>query len=109
MVTCSMCRPVSVKNVPPNSGTADQGLPDGVILSAISRVHSWACNTVKAPPKNMVASSQFRTHGLSPRLAAITASTIVSELDSRQAVITVALMMLSRLNGGGHAGFEIRP
>src|SRR5207302_1472901 len=80
MVTCNMCIPVKVKNVPPKSGTADQGFPEGVILSAMSRVHSWAWSTVKAAPKNMVASSQLRTQGLSPRLAAITASTIVRDL-----------------------------
>src|ERR1700745_58741 len=109
MVTCNMCMPVKVKNVPPKSGTADQGFPEGVILSAMSRVHSWACNTVKAPPKNMVASSQLRTHGLSPRFAAITASTMVSELESRHAVMIVALAMLSFPKGVGHAGFEMRP
>ena len=104
-----MCIPVKVKNVPPKSGTADQGFPEGVILSAMSRVHSWAWSTVKAAPKNMVASSQLRTQGLSPRLAAITASTIVSELESRQAVMMVAFAMLSLPNGVGHAGLEMRP
>src|SRR5437879_2942283 len=94
MVTCSMCMPVSVKNVPPKSGTADQGFPDGVIFSAMRWVHSIACRTVKAAPKNMVASSQLRVHDLSPRLAAITPSTIVNELDSKQAVMMVALVML---------------
>jgi len=33
---------------------------------------------------------------------------MVSELESRQAVITVALAMLSLWNGVGHAGFEMR-
>jgi len=40
---------------------------------------------------------------MSCRCAANTAITIVSELESRQAVITVALMMLSLPNGVGHA------
>src|SRR5690348_9764155 len=96
MVTCNMCMPVSVKNVPPNSGTCDQTLLDGVIFSTlISFVHSMACSTVKAVPKNIVASSQFRVHALSFRFAAITASTMVSELDNRHAVMMVALAMLS--------------
>src|SRR5579885_2265512 len=110
MVTCSMCIPVRVKNVPPKSGTDDQMLLDGVIFSTlISLVHSIACNTVNAAPKNMVASSQLRTQGLSPRFAARTASTMVSELDSKQAVITVALAMLSLWKGVGHGGCEMRP
>src|SRR6516164_2472660 len=110
MVTCSICMPVSVKNVPPNRGTCDQTLLEGVIFSTlISLVHSIACSTVNAAPKNMVASSQLRTQGLSPRCAAITASTMVSELESRQAVITVALAILSLPNGVGQAGFEMRP
>ena len=50
---------------------------------------------MKAVPKNIVASSQFRVHARSPRCAANTPSTIVSELDSRHAVMIVALMMLS--------------
>src|SRR5580765_269802 len=104
-----MCMPVNVKNVPPNRGTADQGLPEGVMFSAMSLVHSMAWRTVKAATKNMVASSQLRVHGLSPRFAAMTASTIVRELDSRHAVMTVALAMLSLPNGVGHAGFEMRP
>src|SRR5437660_5820327 len=99
MVTCNMCIPVKVKNVPPKSGTADQGFPEGVILSAMSRVHSWAWSTVKAAPKNMVASSQLRTQGLSPRLAAIKASTIVREPDGRQAVPLGAFAMLSLPDG----------
>src|SRR5437660_1520686 len=109
MVTCSICIPVSVKNVPPNSGTADHGLPEGVILSAINLVHSIPCRTVKAAPKNIVASSQLRVQDLSPRLAAMTASTMVRELDSRHAVMIVALAMLSLPKGVGHAGFEMRP
>src|SRR5580692_9032945 len=110
MVTCSMCMPVNVKKVPPNSGTDDQTLLEGVIFSTtISLVHSMAWSTVNAAPKNIVASSQFRTQALSFRLPAITASTIVRELDSRHAVMMVALMMLSLLNGVGHAGFETRP
>src|ERR1700741_2155840 len=107
MVTCSMCMPVNVKNVPPNKGTADQTLLEGVIFSTtISLVHSIACRTVNAAPKNMVASSQLRVQALSFRFPAMTASTMVRELDSRHAVMMVALMMLSLLNGVGQAGFE---
>src|SRR6266446_10443322 len=108
MVTCSMGMPVSVKKVPPNCGTEDHAFPEGVILSAIKRVHSMACSTVNAAPKNMVASSQLRVHGLSPRFAARTPRTMVSELDSRQAVITVALAMLCFPKGVGQAGFAMR-
>src|SRR5215468_2238565 len=104
-----MCMPVRVKNVPPKSGTDDQGFPEVVILLSIRWVHSIPCSTVNAAPKNIVASSQFRTQGLSPRLAAITASTIVSELDSRHAVMMVAFRMLSALKGVGQSGFEMRP
>src|SRR5258705_10782650 len=109
MVTCSMCMPVSVKNVPPNCGTvAAHGLLDGIMPSPISLVHSMACRTVNATPKNMVANSQLRVQDLSCRFAASTPSTIVSELDNRQAVITVALAMLSLWKGVGHAGFAMR-
>src|SRR5271165_7314086 len=104
-----MCIPVSVKNVPPNCGTlAAHGLPDGVMPPAISLLHSIPCNTIKAVPNAMVASSQFRVQLLSPRWAANTAITMVSELESRHAVMMVALAMLSLPNGVGQAGFEMR-
>src|SRR5580698_1867746 len=46
---------------------------------------------MNAVPKPMVASSQLRVHDLSPRCAANTPKTMVRELESRQAVIKVAL------------------
>src|SRR5579862_519082 len=101
--------PVSVKNVPPNWGTvAAHGLLAGIMPSPISLVHSIACSTVKAAPKNIVASSQLRVQALSPRFAAITPRTIVSELDSRHAVINVAFAILGLPNGVGHAGLAMR-
>src|SRR5215469_169992 len=109
IVTCSMCIPVRVKNVPPNCGTvASHGLLDGIIPSPMSLVHSMACKTVNAAPKNIVARSQLRVHALSPRLAARTPSTMVRELESKQAVITVAFAMLGLPKGVGQAGFAIR-
>ena len=102
--------PVRVKNVPPNCGTLGaQGFVKGVMPSWINLVHSMACRMMKAPPKNIVASSQLRAQALSPRWAASTPSTMVSELESRQAVMMVALAMLSLPNGVGQFGFEMRP
>ena len=49
---------------------------------------------MNAVPNTMVASSQLRVHARSPRCAANTASTMVSELDSRHAVMIVAFAML---------------
>ena len=49
---------------------------------------------MNAVPNAMVASSQLRVHARSPRCAANTAITMVSELDSRHAVMMVELMML---------------
>src|SRR5260370_41759674 len=95
MVTCSMCIPVRVKNVPPNCGTVGaQGLANGVMPSPISLLHSIPCNTLNAVPNPMVANSQLRRQGLSPRCATNTAITIVRELESRHAVIIVDMMML---------------
>src|ERR1700722_11388752 len=109
MVTCSICIPVSVKNVPPNCGTdGAHGLANGVTPLSITWVHSIPCNTANAVPKAIVASSQLRVQALSPRCAANTPSTIVNELDSRHDVIIVALVMLSTANGVGHAGLEMR-
>src|SRR5207249_1685826 len=91
-----MCMPVRVKNVPPNCGTdGAQGFVNGVMPSWISLLHSMPCSRTKAAPKNMVANNQLRVRILSPRWAANTPNTMVSELDSRQAVMMVALMMLS--------------
>src|SRR5207245_10103445 len=106
MVTCNMCIPVKVKNVPPKSGTADQGFPEGVILSAMSRVHSWACSTVKAAPKNMVASSQLRTHGLSQQLADIKASTIIRKLERKKDVMIETCPKLFFANDDSTAAVE---
>src|SRR5439155_284712 len=105
-----MCMPVRVKNVPPNCGTdGAQGFVNGVMPSWISLLHSMPCSRTKAAPKNMVANNQLRVRILSPRWAANMPNTMVSELDSRQAVMMVALMMLSLPNGVGQLGFETRP
>src|ERR1700730_14327437 len=115
MVTCSMCIAVNPKNVAANCGTpveifayslsicpAGLGNPGSVSPSWISLVHSMPCRTMNAVPNAIVANSQFRVQARSCRCAANTAITMVSELDNRQAVITVALMMLSLPNGVGH-------
>src|SRR3981189_732843 len=52
-------------------------------------------------PQSMVASSQRRCPLASPWTEALTASTIVKELVRRNAVIMVALTMLSEWEGGG--------
>ena len=44
-----------------------------------------------------------------PNAAALTASTIVRELVSRNAVMMVAFMMLWEWNGVGQLGVEMRP
>src|SRR5437879_13813520 len=102
--------PVTVENVPPNCSTEEgQGLVNVVMPSYNSLLHTMPCSTTKAAPKNMVANNQLRVRLLSPRRAANTPNTIVSELDSRQAVMMVALMMLSLPKGVGQLGFETRP
>jgi len=103
-----MCIAVRPKNVAGNCGTffemsanspaaapAGFGNPGMVSPSPISLLHSMPCSTMKAVPNAMVASSQFRVQARSPRCAANTAITIVNELDSRQAVMIVALVMLA--------------
>src|SRR3981081_2208938 len=101
-----MCIPVRVKNVPPNCGTVGaHGFVNGVMPSPISLLHSIPCSTMNAVPNPMVASSQLRSQGLSPRCAANTAITMVSELESKHAVMIVALMLLSFADGFGHAEF----
>src|SRR5581483_812705 len=110
MVTCSMCSPVSVKNVPPNCGTfGAQGLVFGVMPSSINVIHSRMCSTTNIAPQNMVAASQRTVRLRSPWLEAYTASTMVSELVNRKAVITVALMMLPEWKGVGQSGFDTLP
>src|SRR6266568_4048717 len=105
-----MCMPVRVKNVPPNWGTLGaQGFVKGVKPSPISPVHSLACNTINAVPKNIVARSHTRVFFRSATLAARTASTMVTELESRHPVIIVALMMLDLPKGVGQFGVEMRP
>src|ERR1017187_10843793 len=84
------------------------GNPGSVSPSPISLLHSIPCSTMNAVPKAMVASSQYRVHARSPRCDANTPSTIVNELDSRQAVMIVALVILSLPNGVGQACIEIR-
>src|ERR1700722_8344545 len=109
-----MCIAVNPKKVAANCGTpveilanspascpADLGNPGTVNPSWINFVHSIPCRTMNAVPKAIVANNQFRVHVGSFRCAANTAITMVSELESRQAVITVALMMLSLPNGVG--------
>src|SRR3977135_2722596 len=111
MVTCSMCIEVRPKNVAGNCATlfdiaanSPAACPEGfgnpgmVRPSPISLLHSMPCSTMNAVPNTMVASSQLRVHALSPRCAANTPITIVSELESRHAVMMVALQ-----DGGGHA------
>src|SRR6185437_12617211 len=110
MVTCSMCMPVRVKKVPPNWGTFfAQGLLKGRRPSVISPLHSLACSTTNKAPKNMVASSHFTVALWSPFFEASTPSTMVRELDSRQTVMMVALMMLDLPKGVGQLGVETRP
>src|SRR5947209_1129713 len=70
--------------------------------SSISLLHSIPCSTMNAVPNTMVASNQLRVQARSPRCDANTPSTIVSELDSRHAVMMVALEMLAAWNGVGH-------
>src|SRR5256885_4182032 len=92
MLTCSMCMPVSVKNVPANCGTffmacTNSGFNSALPLgggkigirmpSEISFDHSAPCSSTKPVPKAIVASSQLRVHVRSLRLDAITASTMV--------------------------------
>src|SRR3954469_4742740 len=113
-----MCMAVSPKNACGNCGTlfemsANSPLavgfatprtdmnPGSVSPSPISFDHSIPCNTMNAVPNAMVASSQLRVHERSARCAAKTAITIVSELDSKHAVMTVAFAMLSAWNGVG--------
>src|SRR5260370_19372888 len=111
----SMCVAGSPIKVAPNRGThveivanspdscpAGFGNPGKLNPSWMSLVHSMPCKTINAVPKNIVASSQLRVQERSCRWAANTAITIVSELESRHAVMMVALMMLSLPNGIGH-------
>ena len=105
-----MCIPVRVKNVPPNCGTfAAQGLLKGVSPSWIRLFHSRACSTTNTAPKNIVARIHLTVPLRSPFFAASTPSTMVSELESRHAVMMVALAMLSLPNGVGQFGVEMRP
>ena len=102
-----MCIAVSPKNVAENCGVlfeisaisptaacAGFGKIGRVRPSPISLLHSMPCSTMNAVPNAMVASSQLRVHERSPRCAANTAMTMVSELDSRQPVMMVELIML---------------
>src|SRR5579862_8679633 len=111
-----MCIAVSPKNVAANCGTPDEtfaysplptstdfGNPGNVNPSWIKCVHSIPCRMINAVPNTIVPRIQLRVQARSPRFAANTPSTMVSELDKRQAVITVALIILSLPNGVGHA------
>src|SRR5512146_151766 len=109
MITWVMCRPVSAKNVPPNSGTF-QGLLNAVTCSTlISRIHSLACSTTNARPPAMVARIHPPAALRLPWFIAWTAMTMVRLLESRQNVITVEKMMLGvKSNGFGQSGFDTR-
>src|SRR5580700_10017616 len=102
--------PVKVKNVPPNCGTLGaHGFLNGVMPSPMSPLHSLACSTINAEPKTIVAKIHQRVQRTSPRRAANTPRTMVSELESRQPVMIVALAMLALPKGVGQSGFEMRP
>src|SRR5271157_2367798 len=118
-----MCIPVSPKKVAANWGTVLDTLTNSDAVSwfgtagnmgrrrpsAIRLLHSLACRTIKPIPHAMVANRK-RTRFLSfPRDAALTASTMVSELVNRNPVIMVALTMLEEWNGVGQFGVEMRP
>src|SRR5947207_15937179 len=111
-----MCMAVSPKNACGNCGTffeMSANSPVAVDLdtrsivlkpgrfspSSISFDHSIPCSTMNAVPNTIVASSQLRVQGRSLRCAAKTARTIVSELNSRHAVLTVLFEMLSECTG----------
>ena len=64
---------------------------------------------MKPIPQAMVARSQSRRSLSLPRAAALTASTMVRELVSRNAVMMVAFMMLPEWKGVGQLGVEMRP
>src|SRR5579859_6823557 len=118
-VTCSMCMAVNPKNACVNCGTfleisaysppaplggvtpKNEINPGKYSPSSISLLHSMPWSTMNAVPNTMVASSQLRVHARSCRCDANTARTMVKELDSRHAVITVALVMLATWNGVG--------
>src|ERR1039458_8161631 len=104
-----MCRPVSAKNVPPNSGTP-QGFLKGVTPSTlISFIHSLKCSTTNAAPQTMVATIQRTVALRLPWFMACTAMTMVRLLDRRQNVMTVEKMMAGeKSNGLGQSGLVTR-
>src|SRR5438046_5826030 len=118
-----MCIPVSPKNVAGNCGTVHAlflyaaaaqwpgtaGNIGSVRPSAISLLHSRPWRITNAVPQAIVARSHQRCALSLPNTAARTASTMVKELVSRNAVIRVALRMLSEWNGVGQFGVEMRP
>src|SRR5687768_10290299 len=101
-----MCRPVIVKKVAPKSGdgscpsvvvntcTQCSGRRNGPSPSCIKWFHSIKWRTMKAAPKNIVASIHLRAAALSPRLDADTPNTMVKLDDSRQNVMTDAKTIL---------------
>ena len=64
---------------------------------------------MKPAPQAIVASSHPSCALRLPNTAARTASTMVSELVSRNAVMMVAFRMLLEWNGVGQFGVEMRP
>src|SRR6266568_2937732 len=122
-VTCSMCMPVSVKNVDGNCGTSFATLANSgftscpgtggkngsVMPSAISLLHSIPCRMTNPAPQAMVANNHSVCAFASFCTDARTAKTMVSELVSRNAVIIVALTMLAEWNGVGQPDVEMRP
>src|SRR5438105_15317010 len=104
-----MCIPVKVKNVEGNCGTLFATLANSALTawhgtwgnigsvspSAMRLLHSRPCRTTNAAPQTIVASSQIVCIFASFWTDARTASTMVSELVSRNAVMIVALTMLA--------------
>jgi hypothetical protein len=64
---------------------------------------------MKPAPHAIVASKNNLCNFTFPSTEALTASTMVSELVRRNAVMIVALTILSEWNGVGQSGVEMRP
>src|SRR5438034_401885 len=119
-VTCSMCMPVKVKKVEGNCGTLFATLENSALTScpgtagnigsvrpsAISLLHSIPWRITNPAPHAIVASSHSVWAFALRSTEARTAITMVSELVSKNAVITVALTMLSEWNGVGQPAVE---
>src|SRR5947209_12339680 len=104
-----MCRPVSAKKVPPNSGTPHGLLKAVTCSSLISFSHSLRWSTTNAPPPAMVARIHLAAALRFPWCIAWTAITMVKLLESRQNVITVEKIMAGeKSNGFGQSGLVTR-